>query len=56
MIHWLFIIYWIFKYAYTGEFNDMPYERNFLIFILGVLENGIWIGVYNVLKEFKREK
>lgn len=22
MIHWLFLIYWICKYAYTGEFKN----------------------------------
>lgn len=56
MIHWLFLIYWICKYAYAGEFNNMPLERNCLIFILGVLENGIWIGVYEALRKFKGEK
>lgn len=56
MIHWLFIIYWILKYAYTGEFNELPFERNGLIFFLGFLENVIWIGVYNTLIKFKGEK
>lgn len=51
MIHWLFLIYWVCKYAYTGEFNDLPVERNFLILLLGFLENGIWIGIYEALKK-----
>ena len=52
MIHWLFLIYWICKYAYTGEFNELPFERNCLIFFLGFLENGIWIGAFDVLEDY----
>lgn len=56
MIHWLFLTYWIVKYAYTGEFNDIPLQRNCLIFFLGFLENIIWIGVYEALRMFRGEK
>lgn len=56
MIHWLYLIYWICKYAYIGEFNDLTVERNWLIFMLGFLENGVWISIYEVLRMFRGEK
>lgn len=57
MIHWLFVLYCLLLYTYTGHgCCGVSILRGMLLFICGAFENLIWVEIFEMIMKFKKKK